>query len=617
MKKTFLILTVSLAFFIFSGNASSWFQKNRNLSVIYSPEVWTCIEKADKYEDAGRDDLADNFLKKAEQLTLKSEPFDPKNWPSHWPQTQNALNVLKYASPSAYIYKILGDYALSHKRPKEATAFFQTYLRKSLIPDAACLQLLAETYQRDELYPQAIATYQSLATALETKNFHGVSSSLSLIYQRIRTLQTRMKPSTVLLLDMQIQQGVPEFLADINLVYKEYLRNGLSSRSYQIVPEQILDNTLKEQGFTRNSLISDLEDRVRVVKLLNVDYVIEPVLMKAEKNYLLLYKVYRGTQIRPDESYEYQNENYEFLPNYLKRFALQFEGKGIPEDLLIPENQYKWGFETAEKVTALAISDIGSRLIVGCAGGQVLLFSQKGRVEKTFRAAEEIMRVAISPDAEVCAWSALHGALTLATSKGSILVRKKTGNLVRAISLGNQAKFWAYAYNNAVVYLDRKGEVFWEKNFPEWIGALTISSDASLVAVGCTNGAVSVLNAEGNLLWQKKLSSSIERITIAPNASYIAFGTQNGQVTVFDRLGNETATFTAGEETEMFTYYPEILGTMAGIWNNWFYALNTKTKLLWHFTMDPAFTLMDSDRKSSLLATSRGKNLFFFDIVWK
>ncbi|MCM8815732.1 MAG: hypothetical protein NC931_07135, partial [Candidatus Omnitrophica bacterium] len=105
--------------------SKSWYFRNLDLKTIYPLNVWTCIEKAWQCHNAGDHRTEDMFLKKAEQLTLAAEPFNPKNWPSHWPRSQQALDILRFAPPSAYIYRIFGDYAIDHSRNKEAIKYIK------------------------------------------------------------------------------------------------------------------------------------------------------------------------------------------------------------------------------------------------------------------------------------------------------------------------------------------------------------------------------------------------------------------------------------------------------------------------------------------------------------
>ncbi len=372
-------------------NGQAWYNGNEHLKTIYPSSVWTCIEKARQHHKAGNHQMEDMYLRKAEQLTLAAEPFNPKNWPSHWPRTQEALDILRYASPSAYIYRIFGDYAAEHARPKEAIKYIRMYLDRSYIPDATYLYKLGSILEAETLYPQAISTYQELLNCIGAKNFHNTPPVISMIQRRVRTLSAKLEPQIVLILDMKLQD-LPDFLSNSGQIFKEKI-SLLDVRNYTVIKDQTLDRTLVEQQLTRRDILEDREERDRIVKLLNVRYILEPSLVKIENQYIFQVRVYRAGDRDPAENFEYKNENYEFIPNYFQRFMLEFQGKQIPDELLIPENSYRWAYETSDEITGLAVSESGNRLIAGCKDGRVYVLNNSGGIRRIFKEQDEIVQV--------------------------------------------------------------------------------------------------------------------------------------------------------------------------------------------------------------------------------
>ncbi|MGD0210105.1 MAG: hypothetical protein ABSC14_03890, partial [Desulfomonilia bacterium] len=123
----------------------------------------------------------------------------------------------------------------------------------------------------------------------------------------------------------------------------------------------------------------------------------------------------------------------------------------------------------------------------------------------------EITCAAVSPDSQYYAWASLNGTIDFATVAGRIL-HKKVGNEVRGISISKGGKFWVYGLNKSIYYLDKRGEIFWEQDLPDWIENIEISPDASMVGISCSNGSFYIYSNEGNLLWTKNMCSPISRI---------------------------------------------------------------------------------------------------------
>lgn len=611
MKKIIFLFLMMVGTTVIFGQ--TWYEKNAGLKVIYPSNVWDCIEKAKQYQKEGNLQMSDKFLRKAEQLTLAAEPFNPKNWPSHWPRTQQALDILRYASPSAYIYRIFGDYAIDQSRPKEAIKYLRMYLNQSIIPDAAYMFKLANLLESEMMYPQAISVYQELLNCIQSKNFHNQAPSVSLIQQKIRILSTKLEPQIVLVLDMKLQ-NLPDFLSNSGIIFKEKL--GLLNRNYAVIKDQILNKTLSEQKLTRTEIIDDINERERINKILNVKYVLEPSLVKIENMYIFQVRVYRAGQKEPVEQYEYKNENYEFLPNYFQRFVYEFQGEKIPEELLIPENSYQWTYEVADEISTIAVSEKGNRVIVGCNDGKVYLFSQSGRVQRTFSQKDEIVKVAISPDGNYAAWASIDGKIVLAEGT-KIIFQKQVKNLVRAISIGESGKFWTYAIDDKIYYLDSNGEIFWYRSLPDWVESLKISQDCSWVFAGTVSGEIFAYTNEGNLAWNKKLSGSVNKIRVSPKIEHICAGLRNNLIHLFSLNGNEIIRFTLGGDVRLLTFNNDIFDAITGIWNYYYYFSDNDKKRMWYYSIDSSVKVADSAIDFNFYILAKGKSLLAYKIVWK
>jgi len=606
-----LLVLIALSTNVF---AQVWYEKNKELRPIFVSNVWTCIEKAKQYYNAGDHGLADKYLRKAEQLTLAAEPFNPNNWPSHWPRTQEALDVLRNAPPTAYIYRIFADYAIDNARPKEAIKYVRLYLEHSYIPDAKYMFNLGNLLESEGLILQAITTYQELLTRIQARNFHNNAPSQNIIQQRIRILNAKIEPQVILVLDMKLQ-NLPGFLSNAGAIFKEKLVD-MNGKTYIIVKDQILDKTLAEQKLTRQDIIDDLEERDKIVKILNVKYILEPSLVNIENMYIFQVRVYRAGNREPVEIYEYRNENYEFLPNYFQRFVLQFQDKGIPEELLIPENLYRWTYEAADEILSVATSRSGNSIVVGCRDGKIYLLGRNGNVRRTFKEQDEIVKVAISPDGQYSAWASLDGKICLAEGT-KVIYQKKPGNLVRAISIGENGKFWVYAVNEKIYYLDSKGEVFWVRSLPDWVNSLRISQDCAWVAAGTVSGEFFLYNNEGNLAWSRKIGSQIENIRYSSGVEYVCAGLKNNLVYIFSISGNEIIKFTLGDEVRLLTFDQDMIESVIGIWNQWYYFADRSRKNIWHYSIDKSVKNGDAAITTNFYVLAKGKNLLVYTVNWK
>ena len=621
MKKIFYILFVGLFNIVFFTQIAhaDWYSQNKYLSQIFSPSVWQCIRLAHQNQLQGHIKTAQQFLRKAEDITLQSRPFGPKNWPSGWPRTPQALSILKYATPQAYIYKILGDYALDNNRNKQAILFFQKYLSESIIPDAGYLYKLGEIMTEEKLYTSAISVYQQLKEDILMKDFYGQAPSIWQINRRIRILKAILKPQKILILDIKTV-NVPNFFSNINELFKNNISPLiLSNKHYQIISQNDINQMLQENNLTMANIISDRDDRTKVIKLLNADYIIEPILYKAESNYILQVNIYKKEEKIPYETYQYKMTNYNFLPTYFKRFGYNFLKESIPATYLLPVDSYVWAYtyqDLSNWVSALKMANNGSSIIVGYKNGSVYIFSSSGWIKNIYKSSDEITKVTVSPDGKYYAWASLNGKITLATDSG-IILSKQLGNQIEGISISSKCKFWVYALNKKIYYLNKSDTLFWKKTLPDWIENIQISPDASMVAVSCYNGQFYLYSDEGNLLWKKNPASPATKILFHSNNKYISIGTKNNSVFVYNNKGISISKFVAGEKATLFSFQKNYLLADCGVWNKYFYFPNKNNTNIWTYTLGKNVDFADSNINANFLVAAKKNSVFAYRIIWK
>ncbi|MCL5408705.1 MAG: WD40 repeat domain-containing protein [Candidatus Omnitrophica bacterium] len=619
MKKIISISFLILFNVALFAQGADWYYRNKNLSLIFSPAVWQTIRLAHEEQLQGNTKRARQFLSKAEDMTLQAKPFGTQNWPSGWPRTQQALSILKYATPDAYIYRILGDYALDNNRKKQAILFFQKYLEKSIIPDAGYLYKLGRVMTEKKLYSEAISVYQNLQQDILIKDFHGAAPSTWEIDRRIRILKTMIKPREIWILDVKIVNTPPFFSSDINELFKNAIKPVSSDKHYKIISQNDINQILQENNFNSTNVINDMNDRIKAIKMLNADYVIEPILYKVENNYVFQVNVYQRTSKIPYETYQYKNKNYEFLPTYFKRFAYDFLGESIPSQYLLPVNHYEWSYtgnKPANWVSSLKMADNGSSIIVGYKNGSVYIFSSSGGIQRTYKSPDEITNVAISPGGRYYAWSSLNGGITFATDSG-IILNKKPGNEIAGISISSDGKFWVYALNKKVFYLDKHGVRFWNKKLSDWVENIQISPDASMVGISCYNGSFYLYSDEGNLLWSKNIGSPASRISFYSNGEYISIGAKNNTVFVYNKEGTEITKFISGEKVTLFSHKKESLIADCGVWNKFFYFPSINKKTVWDYILDKNVAFADSNLNADFLIAAKKNSIFAYRITWK
>ncbi len=609
------MLILPLLFFTITyAYCSEWFEKNRGLSAVFHRNVWAYIERADKEDDAGRLKETDLFLRRAEKRVEEVKPFRAGSWPKEWPENnKKTLELLQYATPDAYICRIIGDYAYSHKRIKEALEYYEKYLLLSIVPDTDYMAKVAGIFQNENRLREARIVYENIYSVIESKNFHGTKFSPGYLNSKIKNIDLKLRKPNILLLDVFFS-GVQDFVrSDFQ---KTFTARAEKMNSFTVIQQRDFDRVLKEKMLTRDEL-KYVEELSVVGRILNADYILRPSLALIDKYFIFHVDVFDPMKKIWFESYEYKTQSFMYLSNLIDRFTFQFQEKDIPESLFLPEDKFLWEYEADGLINDLKISSGGTRIIAGCESGTVYILNSKGVVLKKFNMSEKILKVAISPCGKYYAWLSLDGKVSFAEEyRGCIRWSERVGNYGRDLDISKDGRFVVIGINDEVIFKDRRGEVFWRESVPQWATKIKISEDSHRVFVGMEDGAYWCFSDEGNVLWKKNLSSQIIDVKVSSD-NYTCAVNKDGKTFVFDANGNELLSFNAGQEIQYSAFKPGIIELLAGQKGKYVYLLSYNKKKLWEYNLSDKINFMDALADGRFICTVEGKNIFVFRIVWK
>ncbi len=592
---------------------SEWFEKNRELSVIFTRNVWSLIEKADREDSAGRWKNADYYLGLAEKKINEVKPFVASDWPKGWPQHTKALQYLRYAAPDAYLYRIIGDYAYYHGKVKESFEYYEKYILYSIVPDTTYMAKIAEMLEKDGKFQESRIVYENIYRVVESKNFHGTEFSLNYLAGRIKNIDLRLKKPRILSLDVFFS-GIQDFVkSDFQKIYTDET-NGM--KNFSVVSRQDFDRVINEEGLTKEDFQYS-DELSKAGKILNADYILRPSLTLIENYFIFHVDVFDTIKKIWFENYEYKTQSDMYVANLVKRFASQFQGKDIPDSLFLPENEFMWSYETDSMITDLKMSSDGSRVIAGCEGGTVYVFTSKGTLLRKFSMSEKIVKVAISPCGDYYAWMALDGQMVFADANAGIKWREKLGNYARDMGISSEGRFIVVGVNDEVIFKDRKGEGFWRQRVASWATRVGISADSHSIFVGMENGDYICFSDEGNILWRKSLNKRIADIKVSQGNNYNCAVTAAGKAFIFDATGNELVNFDAGQEIQYSAFKPEIIELMAGQKGQYAYFLSYDKKQLWEYDLSGKVNFINALADGRFISTAEGRNIFVFRIVWR
>ena len=606
MKKIIFIYSI---FFFFSFGAE-WYEKNKYLSVVFHKDVWKYIEKANNYTDKGDIKSADLCLRKAKEKTEKSEPFIPSNWPNGWPMDKESLLYLKYATPTAFINRIIGDFCLENGYIKEAILYFEAYINKSIIPDANYYIKLAEIYEREGMYNQALNLYREIGKFIESKNYWGKDYSLDFIEKRMKNINFLLRKNLIIVLS-PLYIDVPSFIQ--TEFFNLFLNEVKNIKNTILISREDFEKVLNEQKFIEKE-IEDEELRI-AGKILNADYILKPSLTKIIDTYILNVDIFSVDRNKWFEHYEYKIDDIKFIPNLIKRFVFNFQGLDIPPELYLPETKFLWSYEADSLITDLKISKDGKRILIGTDTGSIYLFNEKGRLIKSLKFSEKVVASAISPTSDYFSVFTLEGKLYFISCNGKILWTKKTGNYGRGIDISENGKFIVFGINNKFFYIDKNGEIFWDLILPDIITSVNITDNAEIVFIGTEKGLFFCYKDDGNLNWKKEIKERI--INIKSSENYVSIETDKGKIYLYDFSGNEVKNFKVDEEINFTVFNNEILELLCGKKGNFFYFLSHDKKTLWKYNLKERVSFLHSLPDGKNVFSVEGKNLFAFSIIWK
>ena len=596
------------------GFCSEWYQKNRDLSAVFHRNVWSYVEQASGADDGGRLKEADFLLRRAETKIDEVKPFLAGSWPSGWPQDgKTALRLLEYATPDAYLYRIIGDYAYSHKRTKEALVYYEKYILYSVVPDTDYMAKVADIYQGQGRLHDATVLYENIFRVTESGNFHGTKLSLNYVAGRIKNLKLKLKKPKVLPLDI-FYVGIQDYAkSDLQQMFVNKIAG---MKGFSVILRKDFDRTMTEEKLTKEDLQYP-DELSNLAKILNADYILRPSLALIDDYYIFHTDVFDPSRKIWFESYEYKTESQMYIANLMDRFTCQFQNMEIPAGLLLPENEFLWDYEVDSAINDLKISSGGQRIIAGCESGTVYIFNGKGRMLKKFDMSERIVKVAISPCGNFYSWLALDGNVFFAeeASRG-VKWSDKLGNQGRDLDISKDGRFVVIGINDEVIFKDRKGEVFWRESVPQWATKIEISEDSHRVFVGMESGAYWCFSDEGNVLWKKNLGSRIIDIKTS-DSNYSCAVNNAGKTYIFDAAGNEIISFDAGKEIQYSVFRPEVIELLAGRKDKYVYLLSSDKKQLWEYSLGGKINFIDALPDGRFICTVEGKNIFTFRIVWK
>ena len=603
-----------LIFFIFMSGmavASEWYEKNKALGIIFHENVWEYVKKADYQDSRGKQQVADSYLRLARRKTLESKPFDPDNWPKGWPRTGDSMKLLKYASPEAYLSRIIGDYAMKHKRIKEALMHYSLYIEQSIIPDTDYMMKMASIYEDDNRWRDAKILYEEIYRRQESKNYHGSSISPALIEKRIKRTGLKISKPSILALDT-LFRNIQDFMKpDVQKLLSVEIA-GMDG--FTLIDRKSYDRAMSEMGITEDDFKHE-DELSNLGKMLNADYILRPVLTRIDDYYIFQVDVFNPKKKVWFETYEYKTESYQYLQNFMKRFALQFQNREIPGSLFIPENRLLWNYEADSFVTDLGFSSGSRRIIAGTENGSIYILNSQGSMLRRFTVPEKVIKVAISPCGNYFSWMSLNGILYFAEMKGGIRWKQEVKNYARGIDIAEKGRFLVVGVNNGILFKDGKGETFWEEKLPEWVSSVEISDTSDRVFVGMENGQYWSFSDEGNVLWKKNLNNRVSSIQVSRN-NYNCAVTAKGRTFLYDDKGNEIVSFEAGQDIEFSAFSEEVMRLLTGRKGEYFYVLARDGKKLWRYDLSGKTSFVTTLDDGTFLTTVEGKNVFSFRITW-
>jgi DNA-binding beta-propeller fold protein YncE len=217
-----------------------------------------------------------------------------------------------------------------------------------------------------------------------------------------------------------------------------------------------------------------------------------------------------------------------------------------------------WNYTTMSPPLAVAISPDGSVLYVGTEDRRIILLEQHDAVRESITVDAPVHAFAISSDGDTIVAAGTNPGRTLSgevsypddvfvfNRSGSVLWKFRTGgpNSVAISEDGQKIAVVGGTFGNLRLF-DRNGTLLFERSFPGTGTTLSMSGDASRIAVGTAEGSVYGVDSFGRIIWNVTTQRLSRTIAVARESGSVAFG--NGSMVVLvDRQGSEIREYPTG-----------------------------------------------------------------------
>lgn len=217
-----------------------------------------------------------------------------------------------------------------------------------------------------------------------------------------------------------------------------------------------------------------------------------------------------------------------------------------------------WNYTTMSPPLAVAISPDVSVLYVGTEDRRIILLEQHDAVREPITVDAPVHAFAISGDGDTIVAAGTNPGRTLSgevsypddmfvfNRSGSVLWKFRAGgpNSVAISEDGRKIAVVGGTFGNLHLF-DRNGTLLFERSFLGTGTTLSMSGDASLIAVGTAEGSVYGVDSFGRTIWNVTAPRLSRTIAVARDGGNVAFG--NGSTVVqVNRNGSEIWEYPTG-----------------------------------------------------------------------
>ncbi|HOB18922.1 MAG TPA: DUF5711 family protein, partial [Candidatus Methanoculleus thermohydrogenotrophicum] len=212
-----------------------------------------------------------------------------------------------------------------------------------------------------------------------------------------------------------------------------------------------------------------------------------------------------------------------------------------------------WRQETPSPAAALAFSRDGKRIVVGDRFGRVYFYDADGILSATADTREdpatrsEIHAIGISDRGDYVAVISTCGLFYYTGSGREVWAHEGALEGGTAVAVSGTGSEIAAASDAGIRFLDRKGDLLWEKKFRHPVTALALSKDGSWILSGSRDNTVRCFDREGEEVWAYRTGGWIRDIAVSNDGSRVLAGSMDKQAYLFDGAGNLLDTYTIVE----------------------------------------------------------------------